>query len=113
MGTAERRLEILKLLCRSRHSTMSSLAKTFGVSVRTVQRDIYEIETTFRVPLCVKCGKHDGGVYVLGDYSFDRAYMCEDEIALLGRIYSAAAPAISAEDSEAFARMIKSYTAKK
>ena len=61
MGTAERRLEILKYLCKKRHATMPELSEQFGVSLRTIQRDIYEIETTFRVPIDVKCGKYDGG----------------------------------------------------
>ena len=72
MGTAERRLEILKYLCKKRHATMPELSEQFGVSLRTIQRDIYEIETTFRVPIDVKCGKYDGGVYVIGNYSFDK-----------------------------------------
>lgn len=49
MGTAERRLEIMKYLCRKRHATMSFLAEKFGVSVRTIQRDIFEL--TFMMPL--------------------------------------------------------------
>ena len=56
MGTAERRLEILKYLCKFRKATMPHLAKIFGVSVRTVQRDVLEIEATFHVPLDVRCG---------------------------------------------------------
>lgn len=40
MGTAERRLEIYKYLCLARKATMPQLAKMFGVSVRTIQRDI-------------------------------------------------------------------------
>ena len=53
MGTAERRLEILKYLCKARKTTMGQLAEMFGVSIRTIQRDIYEIEVTFHVPLDV------------------------------------------------------------
>ena len=60
MGTAERRLEILKYLCRARKSTMTKLAELFGVSVRTIQRDILEIEATFHVPIDVRCGKYEG-----------------------------------------------------
>lgn len=83
MGTAERRLETLKYLCRYRRATMPQLAEKFGVSVRTIQRDIFEIEATFHVPLDIRCGKYDGGVFVKGDYSFDRAYMHKDELELL------------------------------
>lgn len=55
MGTAERRLETLKYLCRYRRATMPQLAEKFGVSVRTIQRDIFEIEATFHVPLDINC----------------------------------------------------------
>ena len=40
MGTAERRSRILRALCRRRHDTMTNLATEFGVSVRTIMRDI-------------------------------------------------------------------------
>lgn len=40
MGTAERRDEIIKLLCRRRHETIPNLAFEFGVSERTIRRDI-------------------------------------------------------------------------
>ena len=40
MGTAERRLEILNYLCQKRYATMPELAEKFGVSVRTIHRDI-------------------------------------------------------------------------
>ena len=87
MGTAERRLEILKYLCKYRRATMPQLAEMFGVSVRTIQRDILEIEATFHAPLDVRCGKYDGGVFVVGDYSFDHAYMHDEELALLSKIH--------------------------
>ena len=61
MGTAERRLEILKYLCKYRRATMPQLAEMLGVSVRTIQRDILEIEATFHVPIYVLFGKYDGG----------------------------------------------------
>ena len=51
MGTAERRLEIMKQLCRERHVTMPTLAKQYNVSVRTIQRDILEL--TFMMPIYV------------------------------------------------------------
>ena len=39
MGTAERRTEIMRTLCRRRHETISDLADEFGVSTRTISRD--------------------------------------------------------------------------
>lgn len=110
MGTAERRLEILKYLCKHRHATMPQLAEMFGVSVRTIQRDIFEIEETLHVPLDIRSGKYGGGIYVKGNYSFDRAYMHDDEIALLRKVQSLAKHQLSAEENQLFAAIIKNYT---
>ena len=110
MGTAERRLEILKYLCKFRKATMPQLAEMFGVSVRTIQRDILEIEATFHVPLDVRCGKYDGGVYVIGDYSFDRAYMHEDELRLLAKIQKLVKSQLSDNENSLLSQIIKTYT---
>ncbi len=40
MKAAERRAEILKILCRRRYETISVLAAEFNVSERTIRRDI-------------------------------------------------------------------------
>lgn len=110
MGTAERRLEILKYLCKYRRATMPHLAEIFGVSVRTIQRDIYEIEATFHAPLDVRCGKYDGGIYVLGDYSFDRIFMCEEEISLLTKIRSLVSNQLSKNENRRLTQIIKNYS---
>lgn len=60
MGTAERRYEMMKILCRRRYETIRNLASEFGVSMRTVQRDIEALiyptvkKTTIRCirPIC-------------------------------------------------------------
>ncbi len=110
MGTAERRLEILKYLCRYRQATMPQLAEKFGVSVRTIQRDIFEIETTFHVPLDIRCGKYDGGVFVKGDYSFDRAYMHKDELDLLAKVQDLVRTQLSDKENALLSHIINTYT---
>lgn len=110
MGTAERRLEILKYLCKARKAKMTQLAEMFGVSVRTIQRDIYEIEATFRVPLEIKCGKYEGGVYVIGEYTFDRAYMCEDELLLLRKIQNIVQDQLEEKENMILSHIIKNYS---
>ena len=110
MGTAERRLEILKYLCQRRHATMQELAEEFGVSVRTIQRDIYEIEATFHAPIVVKSGKYEGGIYVVGDYSFDRAYMRDDELALLKKVKGMVSDKLSEQENIMFLGIINAYT---
>ena len=84
MGTAERRLEIMKYLCKARFATMSDLAKKFDVSVRKIKRDIDELGNT--IPLEIKTGRYEGGVYVMSGYSWDKAYMSLEDIALLTEI---------------------------
>ncbi len=56
MGTAERRTEIMRILCRRRHETISNLAETFGVSRRTIQRDVEILSIT--QPLYTQSGSH-------------------------------------------------------
>ena len=110
MGTAERRLEILKYLCRYRRATRPQLAEKFGVSVRTIQRDIFEIEATFHVPLDIRCGKYDGGVFVKGDYSFDRAYMYDEELELLAKIHGMVKHKLTKRENSLLLRIINTYT---
>ena len=110
MGTAERRLEILKYLCKVRRTTMPQLAEMFGVSIRTIQRDILEIEATFHVPLDVRCGKYDGGVFVVGNYSFDRAYMHDEELELLSKIHGMVKHKLTKKENSLLSRIIKTYT---
>ena len=84
MGTAERRTEIMRILCRRRHETISNLAEMFGVSRRTIQRDVEILSMT--QPIYTQSGRYDGGVYVLDDYSIDRMYMKEEELSVLHKL---------------------------
>lgn len=84
MGTTERIFEIMKYLCKIRYATMSELADMFGVSVRTIKRDIDELG--YLIPLETKTGRYGGGVYVMDDYKWDKAYMSEEDISLLIKI---------------------------
>ena len=108
MGTAERRLEIMKYLCRKRYATMPELSELFCVSVRTIQRDIFEI--SFMMPIITKKGKQNGGVYVVGDYTMDRIYMSENEIKLLIRVKHMVAFQLSQADMNLMEHIIHTYT---
>ena len=110
MGTSERRLEIMKYLCRKRHATIKELAEMFGVSIRTIQRDIPELETIFHLPLEVKSGKYGGGIYVLENYTWDRMYMSDEETALLQKIKSLVQNQLSNEEKQKLDRIIKNYS---
>ena len=87
MGTAERRYEIMKKLCRRRHETIYNLASELGVSTRTIQRDIEALSRT--EPIYTQTGKYAGGVYIIEGYTLDRLYMSESEINVLKKLYIA------------------------
>ena len=88
MGTAERRAEIMRILCRRRHETISNLAEEFGVSNRTIQRDVEALSVS--EPIYAQCGRYDGGVYVMDDYVMNRMYMTDSEIDVLHKLLSSA-----------------------
>lgn len=84
MGSSERRAEILRTLCRRRYETIGNLANEFGVSERTILRDIEIISLS--EPIYTKQGKYAGGVYVIDGFSMSRMYMSEEEISVLKKI---------------------------
>ena len=86
MRVNERRNELLKILCRRRHETIRNLASEFGVSERTIRRDIEALSLS--VPIYTKIGRYSGGVYLVDKYSMDRIYMRESELAVLKKISS-------------------------
>lgn len=84
MGTAERRAEIMRILCRRRHETISNLAEEFGVSTRTILRDIEVLSIT--EPIYTQCGRYGGGVYITDNYVMNRMYMSDRELAVLHKV---------------------------
>ncbi len=84
MGTAERRAELMRILCRRRHETICNLAEEFGVSARTILRDIEVLSVT--EPIYTQCGRYGGGVYVTDDYTMSRMYMSDKELSVLHKL---------------------------
>ena len=68
MGCAERRQEILKILCRRRHETVANLAFELCVSERTIRRDIETLSLS--EPIYTQTGRYGGGVYITGNGTF-------------------------------------------
>ena len=64
METTERRIAIMRILCRRRHETISNLAQEFGVSARTILRDIEMLSLS--EPIYTQCGRY-GRVYVMNN----------------------------------------------
>ena len=88
MGASERRYEIMKILCHRRYETIGNLASEFGVSMRTIQRDIEVLSRT--EPIYTQTGKYGGGVYVVDGFYINRMYMRDSEIDVLKKLYIAA-----------------------
>ena len=84
MGAAERRNAILRALCRRRHETISNLAFEFGVSERTIRRDIEILSLT--EPIYTQTGRYAGGIYIVDNYNMDQMYMEEDELSVLKKV---------------------------
>lgn len=86
MGTAERRNEIIKILCRRRHETINNLAIEFAVSERTIRRDIEVLSMSY--PIYTQTGKYNGGVYIMDGFFLGRMYMSDAELEVLRKLYS-------------------------
>lgn len=111
METAERRHEILKILCRRRYEKMENLAAELGVSARTVQRDVESLSLSY--PLYTKTGRYEGGVYLLDTYSMDRMYMNEREINVLKKAVDFLAnqtEILTQEDKQVLYSVISEYS---
>lgn len=84
MGSAERRAEMMKILCRRRYETITNLAFELGVSKRTILRDIEVLSLT--EPIYTQCGRYGGGIYVMDDYVLEKIYMSDKELSVLNKI---------------------------
>ena len=91
---------------------MCNLAAEFGVSIKTIQRDIDEIG--FLIPIRVKRGRYYGGVYIKEDYIFDRAYMSDEELKLMRKLLDFIVPdsnfGFTEKEIEILRKIIRDYT---
>lgn len=110
MGTSERRIETIKYLCRKRHATMEEISKEFGVSVRTVKRDIDYLSGVMMIPIYCQSGKYEGGVYIDDDYRWDKMYMTLEQISLLMKVKEMVADKLSDKENTALKQIIYLYS---
>lgn len=112
MGTAERRNAILKTLCRRRHETICNLAREFGVSERTIRRDIEVL--SYSEPIYTQTGRYGGGIYVVEGYSIDRMYMSQEELDVLNKLYICAERDLvchlTSKEMQVLKSIVKTYT---
>ena len=86
MGASERRVEIIRKLSVRRYDTIYNLANEFGVSERTIRRDILVLSLT--EPIYTQSGRYGGGVYMIDNYSFNHLMLSESEFELINNIYN-------------------------
>ena len=110
MGTSERRIETIKYLCRKRRATMAEISKEFGVSVRTVQRDIDYLSGTMMIPIYCQSGKYEGGVYIDNDYRWDKMYMTLEQISLLIKVKEMVTDKLSEKENMILRQLIQLYS---
>lgn len=86
MSPAERRQELLEVLCLRRHDTYDNLANEFNVSKMTIRRDIAVLMCSYPVET-VHGGRH-GGVRVADGYylNHSRKSLSQKQTALLRRL---------------------------
>lgn len=76
----ERRQELFELLCKCRHEIIDNLAFRFGVSRRTIERDIEILSLTKPIYTTKGTG---GGVHIVDGYIAGGKYLTSEETEFL------------------------------
>lgn len=114
MKTAERRNEIIRILCRKRHETVNNLASQLAVSERTIRRDIDVLSIHY--PIYTQTGRYTGGIYIMDGFSMDRMYMNSFELDVLKKLYEYTQinqALLNEEERKALYTIISTYSKKK
>ena len=82
-STAERRVAILEYLCECRQTTRERLATEFGVSYRTIERDLLVLSCSYPIYTVQGTG---GGIFIDEDFRLGKKYLTDKESALLERL---------------------------
>ncbi|MFL8711771.1 HTH domain-containing protein [Clostridioides sp. GD02377] len=80
----ERRMEVIKVLCKRRSETMENLVEEFGVTSRTIRNDIDYLSLSY--PIETVRGRYGGGVKIIGDFDLYRKYLNEQQKTLLEKL---------------------------
>ena len=102
----ERRKEILDVMNVRRHDKVSNLAFEFGVSERTILRDIELLSLDY--PIYTTQG-NGGGVHVMEGRSIGRKFMSDKQSELLQRLLSG----LNSGDAETMRGIIRDFTVQK
>lgn len=112
METTERRRAIMRMLCRRKSEIIENIAVEFGVSERTIRRDIEALSRT--EPIYTKSGRYGGGVYVMEGYHADKFYFDNAQTTVLKKLLRYAEDGkrcwLSADELILFKELIATHT---
>ena len=83
MSPSERRSAILDLLCKILHETTANLAALFGVTERTIRRDLVALSCSY--PIQTIRGRY-GGIQLDRELRLDRKFLSPKQDALLRKL---------------------------
>ena len=89
MSSNERRADITEYLSAVRFATREDLAKRYGVSIRTIGRDIEELALS--IPIISSTGPN-GGIRVMNGWYASRRYLTANQEALLKELMEGLQP---------------------
>ena len=101
-STTDRRQMILEHLLDNRHATRKELAEKFGVSTRTIERDVIVLSCSY--PIDTKKGT-GGCVYVQDGFDLYERYLTAKQFELLERLKEN----LTGEDEKVLETILKSF----
>ena len=102
MTANERRNAILEILCMRRVEKINNLAFQFGVTEKTIRRDILTLSLEY--PIYTAQG-NGGGIYVDKNFRLGRVYLKNEQQELLERLL----PGLNGKDEETMKSIIKTF----
>ncbi len=102
MMANERRNAILEILCMRRVEKINNLAFQFGVTEKTIRRDILTLSLEY--PIYTAQG-NGGGIYVDKNFRLGRVYLKNEQQELLERLL----PELNGEDKEVMKAILKTF----
>ena len=102
MTARERRNAILEILCMRRVEKINNLAFQFGVTEKTIRRDILTLSLEY--PIYTGQGNR-GGIYVDKNFRLGKVFLKNEQQELLERLL----PGLDGKDAEVMKAILKTF----
>ena len=106
-NSLKRQKEIIKVMNERRHDTIENLAFEFGVSERTIRRDI--VTLSFSSPIYTTCGRYGGGVHIVEGCHTAKKKLSAEQAALLDKLL----PGLNGDDARVMQDIINKFGGKR